>query len=145
MEVSLQWVPAERVPVFIGGSGPKTPRLAGELADGIILDCQNTVESVRDALAHVAAGRHGRDPTPFTTVVYLACAPGPDAETKLSAEGRKWNVASPKDFGVGRSAEQIRARADADAYRAAGVDTLLFQPVGADTALVSVVDAVARL
>ena len=56
-DVALDWVPAEPVPVYIGGTGPKTLRLAGEIADGVILDCQNTAATVREALAHVSAGQ----------------------------------------------------------------------------------------
>jgi len=143
--VILDWVPAEPVPVFIGGAGPKTLRLAGEIADGVILDCQNTAATVRDALAHVAAGRAGRERTRFATVMYLACAPGPNASRRLVEEPAKWPVSPPGDFGVGGSAEQIAAASVP--YLDAGVDTVVFQPVGVQAdmdALVRAVDEVAR-
>jgi alkanesulfonate monooxygenase SsuD/methylene tetrahydromethanopterin reductase-like flavin-dependent oxidoreductase (luciferase family) len=71
--VRLDWPPQQRVPVLIGGTGPKTLALAGELADGVILDSRYTVATLRDALGHVAAGRPDSGETPFSTVLFLAC------------------------------------------------------------------------
>src|SRR5260370_39063849 len=59
-DVRLDWPPQQRVPVLIGGTGPKTLALAGELADGVILDSQYTVTTLQDALGHVASGRPDR-------------------------------------------------------------------------------------
>jgi alkanesulfonate monooxygenase SsuD/methylene tetrahydromethanopterin reductase-like flavin-dependent oxidoreductase (luciferase family) len=73
-DVRLDWPPQHRVPVLIGGTGPKTLALAGELADGVILDSQYTVTTLRDALGHVAAGRPDQGDTPFSTVLFLACS-----------------------------------------------------------------------
>ena len=42
-DVQLDWAPQQRVPVLIGGTGPKTLALAGEIADGVILDAQYTL------------------------------------------------------------------------------------------------------
>jgi alkanesulfonate monooxygenase SsuD/methylene tetrahydromethanopterin reductase-like flavin-dependent oxidoreductase (luciferase family) len=72
-DVRLDWPPQQRVPVLIGGTGPKTLAIAGELADGVILDSQYTVTTVRNALNHVASGRPERGETPFSTVLFLAC------------------------------------------------------------------------
>jgi alkanesulfonate monooxygenase SsuD/methylene tetrahydromethanopterin reductase-like flavin-dependent oxidoreductase (luciferase family) len=59
--------------VLIGGTGPKTLALAGEIADGVILDSQYTVTTLRDALDRVASGRPDRGETAFSTVLFLAC------------------------------------------------------------------------
>ena len=72
-DVRLDWAPQQRVPVLIGGAGPKTLALAGEIADGVILDSQYTATTLRDALGHVAAGRPDSGETPFSTVLFLAC------------------------------------------------------------------------
>jgi len=72
--VRLDWPPQQRVPVLIGGTGPKTLALAGELADGVILDSQYTPATLRDALGHVAAGRADRDEIPFSAVLFLECS-----------------------------------------------------------------------
>jgi alkanesulfonate monooxygenase SsuD/methylene tetrahydromethanopterin reductase-like flavin-dependent oxidoreductase (luciferase family) len=145
VNVGLDWVPAEPVPVFIGGAGPKTLRLAGEIADGVILDCQNTAATVGDALAHVATGRAGRRGSGFATVMYLACAPGPNASGRLLEEAARLRVSSPGGFGVGGSAAQIVAASVP--YLEAGVDTVVYQLVGGEAdmdALVRAVDVVAR-
>jgi alkanesulfonate monooxygenase SsuD/methylene tetrahydromethanopterin reductase-like flavin-dependent oxidoreductase (luciferase family) len=71
--VRLDWPPQQPVPVLIGGTGPKTLALAGEVADGVILDSQYTPATLRDALGHVAAGRADRDESPFSAVLFLAC------------------------------------------------------------------------
>ena len=73
--VALDWPPAEVPPLLVGARGPKTLRLAGELADGVILDFASPLDRVADAVARVdearaAAGRDG----PAQVVVYLEVA-----------------------------------------------------------------------
>jgi hypothetical protein len=82
-EVRLDWPPQQRVPVLIGGTGPKTLALAGEIADGVILDAQYTVTTLQDALGHVASGRPDRGETQFSTVLLLAC----DADQVAASAG----------------------------------------------------------
>jgi alkanesulfonate monooxygenase SsuD/methylene tetrahydromethanopterin reductase-like flavin-dependent oxidoreductase (luciferase family) len=73
IDVRLDWPPQQRVPVLIGGTGPKTLAMAGQLSDGVVLDSQYTVTTLREALNHVASARHDRGETPFSTVMFLAC------------------------------------------------------------------------
>jgi alkanesulfonate monooxygenase SsuD/methylene tetrahydromethanopterin reductase-like flavin-dependent oxidoreductase (luciferase family) len=80
-DVQLDWAPRQQVPVLIGGTGPKTLTLAGEISDGVILDAKYTPTTVRDALGHVGAGRVARADTPFSTVMFLACSPEQAAES----------------------------------------------------------------
>jgi len=70
----LDWAPQQRVPVLIGGAGPKTLALAGEISDGVILDSQYTSATVRDALGHVTAGQAGQPESSFSTVLFLGCS-----------------------------------------------------------------------
>lgn len=63
--VALDWPPARRPPVLVGGRGPRTVRLAGEVADGVLLDSVTDPATVRRARALVdegraASGRPGR-------------------------------------------------------------------------------------
>jgi alkanesulfonate monooxygenase SsuD/methylene tetrahydromethanopterin reductase-like flavin-dependent oxidoreductase (luciferase family) len=60
--------------VLIGGTGPKTLALAGEIADGVILDSQYTVATLQDAVGRVASGRPDRGETSFSTVLFLECS-----------------------------------------------------------------------
>ena len=110
-DVQLDWAPQQRVPVLIGGTGPKTLTLAGEIADGVILDAQYTVTTLRDALGHVESGRSDRGEMPFNTVLFVAA-----------------------------SSDQVAG--SADPYLAAGVDTLVFQPVGPQTVMPELITAV---
>ncbi|OKH66883.1 hypothetical protein EB72_04510 [Mycobacterium sp. SWH-M1] len=129
--VRLDRVPDVAVPVLIGGTGPKTLALAGAIADGVLLDCQHTAASVRAALEHVARGGADRDLDAFRRIMYLACAPSSsDVRSRLVDEAQRWHVTPETDFGVGGSAEAIRD--GAAAYRAAGIDTVVFQPIGTD-------------
>lgn len=129
--VRLDWPPHEPVPVLVGGTGPKTLRLAGEVADGVIIDSSNTVDSAQIALEQVAAGRRDT-PDPFATVQYLACAPGPDGPRLLAEEAEKRGMPTVR-YGVGGTAGEI---ADAvTAYLGPAAHTVVLQPLGPDVAL----------
>jgi alkanesulfonate monooxygenase SsuD/methylene tetrahydromethanopterin reductase-like flavin-dependent oxidoreductase (luciferase family) len=58
--VALDWPPPTPPPVLVGARGPKTVRLAGELADGLLLDSSATLDEVRAARALVDEVRGGR-------------------------------------------------------------------------------------
>jgi alkanesulfonate monooxygenase SsuD/methylene tetrahydromethanopterin reductase-like flavin-dependent oxidoreductase (luciferase family) len=64
--VALDWPPSTPPPVLVGARGPKTVRLAGELADGLLLDSGATLDAVRAARALVDDVRGGR---PFQVVL----------------------------------------------------------------------------
>jgi alkanesulfonate monooxygenase SsuD/methylene tetrahydromethanopterin reductase-like flavin-dependent oxidoreductase (luciferase family) len=71
--VALDWPPVDVPPVLVGARGHKTLALAGELADGIVLDAEVapggiSPDAVRDAIATSAATR------PQQVVVYVPIA-----------------------------------------------------------------------
>jgi alkanesulfonate monooxygenase SsuD/methylene tetrahydromethanopterin reductase-like flavin-dependent oxidoreductase (luciferase family) len=69
--VALDWPPADVPPLLVGARGPKTLALAGELADGIVLDADvGSPDGVRAAIAASAAKR------PQQVVVYVPIAAG---------------------------------------------------------------------
>lgn len=128
--VRLEFTPAERLPILIGGTGPKTLRLAGEIGDGVVVDSRYSTRTVQAALGHVAAGRiEPDDARPFSAVLFLACAPGEDSARTLALEADRLEVPADDVFGVGGTAEQIEA--GLVTYRTAGVDTIALQPLGA--------------
>ncbi|HEY0950487.1 LLM class flavin-dependent oxidoreductase [Nocardioides sp.] len=51
--VALDWPPAVPPRLLVGGRGPRTVALAGELADGVLLDSAADTAAVRDARALV--------------------------------------------------------------------------------------------
>jgi 5,10-methylenetetrahydromethanopterin reductase len=61
--VRLTWV-KRAIPVYLSAEGPRTLELAGEIADGVIVNVGLEPALVRDAVARVHAGarRAGRDP-----------------------------------------------------------------------------------
>ncbi len=56
-DVALGWPPPQRPMVVLGAHGPRTLRLAGEVADGVLLDGSADVEAVRRARVLVDEGR----------------------------------------------------------------------------------------
>ncbi|MEQ3551929.1 LLM class flavin-dependent oxidoreductase [Pseudonocardia nematodicida] len=66
--VALDHPPAQVPPVLIGARGPKTLRLAGELADGVLLDSGRTPAEVRSSLAETERGGPGPG---FRRIAYL--------------------------------------------------------------------------
>ncbi|MFN8558390.1 MAG: LLM class flavin-dependent oxidoreductase [Dehalococcoidia bacterium] len=68
----MQTEPRPNVPVFVAALGPRMCRLAGELADGVMLNWA-TPAYVAEALANVRLGaeRAGRDPASIEVTCYL--------------------------------------------------------------------------
>jgi 5,10-methylenetetrahydromethanopterin reductase len=121
--VALDWPPAVVPPLLVGARGPKTLALAGEIADGLVLDADISPDGVRKAVATAAAVR------PHDVVVYLPSAAGPGARERIDAElaqstrtSEHWSaVGSPEDV-----ADAIRT------FAAAGATTVILQPTGDD-------------
>jgi alkanesulfonate monooxygenase SsuD/methylene tetrahydromethanopterin reductase-like flavin-dependent oxidoreductase (luciferase family) len=76
------------VPVYLAALGPRMTELAGEAADGVLLNwC--TPERVAEARAQVARGaeRAGRDPSGVTVCVYVRACLGHEEVHALAALG----------------------------------------------------------
>ena len=74
--------PTRRIPIFLASSGPRSLRLAGRVADGVLFQVGADPELVRYALRSIAAGAEeaGRDPGSITRYVRLAGSVGADRE-----------------------------------------------------------------
>jgi alkanesulfonate monooxygenase SsuD/methylene tetrahydromethanopterin reductase-like flavin-dependent oxidoreductase (luciferase family) len=72
-EVRLAWPPTAAVPLMLGGRGPVSLRLAGELGDGILLASELTADEVRASIATAREGAGGRA---ASVVLMLPAAPG---------------------------------------------------------------------
>jgi alkanesulfonate monooxygenase SsuD/methylene tetrahydromethanopterin reductase-like flavin-dependent oxidoreductase (luciferase family) len=127
-EVQLEFPPQQRLPILIGGTGPKTLQLAGEIADGVIIDSRYSNTTVLEALGHVGTGRAAADGRPFSTVMFLVCVPGDDTHRLLAEEASRLEVPDDGVFGVTGTADEIAAALGP--YRDAGVDTIALQPIG---------------
>jgi alkanesulfonate monooxygenase SsuD/methylene tetrahydromethanopterin reductase-like flavin-dependent oxidoreductase (luciferase family) len=71
-DVALDWPPAVVPPLLMGGIGPRTVSLAGELADGVIIPGGNSPQAVRSAVGHFRDGRAGQPDRTADVVVFVA-------------------------------------------------------------------------
>jgi len=122
-DVALDWPPEVMPPLLVGARGPRTIALAGECADGMVLDAGNTPDTVRSAVAQAAA------PGPHEVVAYLpAGASAAPIEAEQAALGRP----SENAIAAGSPAEVaavVRRFADA------GATTVVLQPAASDLSI----------
>jgi len=125
--VALDWPPGAGVPVLAGAEGPRTLRVAGELADGTILTGGTTPDGVRRARSLLdeglaVSGRSG----PHPVTVYVLAATGPDAVDRLHAAQRAWGLATSADTGLSGDAAAIAE--GVNRWADAGADCVVLQP-----------------
>jgi 5,10-methylenetetrahydromethanopterin reductase len=79
--------PRPRIPIYIGGRGPRVLELAGELADGVIVGNVATEEGWTYALDRVGAGaaRAGRDVGEIRLTAWLYACVAEDEDEALDA------------------------------------------------------------
>jgi alkanesulfonate monooxygenase SsuD/methylene tetrahydromethanopterin reductase-like flavin-dependent oxidoreductase (luciferase family) len=124
--VALDWPPSAVPPVLVGARGPKTLALAGEIADGLVLDAGLTPEGVRASVTTAAVA------APQEVVVYLPCGAGQGARARLEAGLDPARGSGPERVAVGSAeavADSIRA------FAAAGATAVVLQPDGDDPRL----------
>ena len=122
-DVALDWPPATVPPLLVGARGPKTLALAGELADGLVLDAGFSPQGVRQAVDQAAARR------PHEVVVYVLCGAGVSSTRRIKAEltkspeplSSRAAVGSPEEV-----AETVRC------FARAGATTVVLQPTAED-------------
>ncbi|SKC75897.1 LLM class flavin-dependent oxidoreductase [Krasilnikoviella flava] len=139
--VRLDW-PAPQVPLVLGGVGPRSLALAGELGDGVILANALTPDDVRAAAetAGGAAQAAGR-PAPGVYATLIA-ATGDDAQQRLDAELPLWGAEPGR--GIGAAGD---ARAIADGVlrlAAAGASAVAVQPTADEPDLAGFVELLGR-
>jgi alkanesulfonate monooxygenase SsuD/methylene tetrahydromethanopterin reductase-like flavin-dependent oxidoreductase (luciferase family) len=86
--IHLPDLDADPAPLYLAALGPRMTELAGEVADGVVLNwC--TPERVAEARAQVRRGaeRAGRPPSGVTVAVYVRACLGHDEEHALAALG----------------------------------------------------------
>ncbi len=103
---------APRVPVYVASSSPRVLQVAGELADGVILNVGVAPELIREALDHVANGarRAGRDPASLDIVVIAGSSIGADGARAVD-ETRAWAATTLRRVGQWMAAggDELRA------------------------------------
>jgi alkanesulfonate monooxygenase SsuD/methylene tetrahydromethanopterin reductase-like flavin-dependent oxidoreductase (luciferase family) len=149
---ALSLLPPKPVPIWLAALGDRMIGLAGEVADGVVLNwC--TPERVGRALELLAEGaaRAGREPADVTVAVYVRACVGTDDETASQAlrEAAAMYTALPHyaaifaEMGLDPgdpdqvakavcvSGTAANARARLDAFRQAGADLPVVYPVPA--------------
>lgn len=142
------------VPVLLAAVGPRTLRLAGTAADGVLLNYGAPLEYVRWAVGEVAAAAAaaGRDPGEIDVYGYLliACTDAPDAAERVDFVRRnlaavhaipdqgaalagqsggtpaRWDDAALRRFAIVGTREECLARIEE--YRAAGIRCPVLMP-----------------
>ncbi len=119
------------IPIYVAATGPRMLRLAGRIADGVILMNGVAPDLIQAASELVAAGaaEAGRDPGAVQRVVWAACHASDDsAEESMAAV--KYNVArtilrdipGPIDAATRAVAARVRERYDYAQHGAADAD-----------------------
>jgi alkanesulfonate monooxygenase SsuD/methylene tetrahydromethanopterin reductase-like flavin-dependent oxidoreductase (luciferase family) len=121
-DVALEWPPLSPPPLFLGGDGPKSLALAGELGDGVLLS-GNLSHAQTEEACRVAADAAGH-PTDVTAT--LIAASGPGAQERVDNEVRAWGAEPAPGRGVAGGAHEI-AEAMRDLGRL-GVSAVVIQP-----------------
>ena len=93
-------IAAPPVPVYVASSSPLVLELAGELADGVILNVGVLPELVGEALEHVGCGsrRAGRDPRDLDVAVIAGCSIDADRGRAIE-EARAWAATTARRIG----------------------------------------------
>ncbi|MBN9739973.1 LLM class flavin-dependent oxidoreductase [Amycolatopsis sp. A1MSW2902] len=124
--VALDWSPETTPAVVAGAFGPRSLRLIGEIADGVVTG--TTLEGMPQAIELTQEGRAARERSgeKFSFMVQLVAATGPDAADRAGAETKRLG------HDVGDSLSAVGdARAIADTiveWSEAGADTVILEP-----------------
>lgn len=124
-DVTLGWPPAAVPRVYAAAEGPKTLRLAGEVADGVVLDSRHTVEEIARAVDAVRSGWGARAGSP-DIVAYVQTAFGADAAARARVAFGDQPPADVDERSLTGSVEDV-ARG-AEAFIDAGVDAVILLP-----------------
>jgi alkanesulfonate monooxygenase SsuD/methylene tetrahydromethanopterin reductase-like flavin-dependent oxidoreductase (luciferase family) len=129
-DVALDWPPDPATELLAAATGPKSLRLAGELATGTVISSGTSPDGLRAAVALVNEGRSAAsDSDAHSIVTYLLTTTGPTAREDLRAEIEFWKYDVDADLGVAGDAAEVAT--GARRWLDAGADTLVFQPTAA--------------
>ncbi len=123
-DVTLGWPPARAPRIYSAAEGPKTLRLAGEVADGVVLDSRHTVPEIAASVAAVRDGWGSREGAP-DIVAYVQTAFGTDAAARARAVFDE-PPADVDDRYIAGSVDEVAA--GAQRFIDAGVDAVILLP-----------------
>lgn len=144
-QVQLDWPPVVAPPLAMGGEGPRSVALAGELADAYLFAAARSETEIATAyeILSQAWRQRGIDPASRPEVVLaLITATGPGARARVDAEIPFWFKEPDPSIGSAGDAEHIAA----DLRRLAdlGVTTVAVQPTRDEPDLLGLVEFLGR-
>jgi alkanesulfonate monooxygenase SsuD/methylene tetrahydromethanopterin reductase-like flavin-dependent oxidoreductase (luciferase family) len=142
--VTLDWPPADPPLLAMGGDGPKSVALAGELADVYLLSAARTDAEIATAYEIATAARQRRDPAAGALPMVSApiTATGPGARARVDAEIPFWGKEPDPGIGSAGGAEQVAE--DFRRLAGLGVTTVAVQPTRDEPDLLGLVEFLGR-
>ncbi|MFE5704904.1 LLM class flavin-dependent oxidoreductase [Rhodococcus koreensis] len=141
-DVTLDWPPAERVPLMLGGEGPKSIRLAARLGDGNLLPSavgDDDVRRTRDLIAEEIGGDRAAS---HHVVVPKIAATGAGAQRRVDAELARWE--KPADAGIGVAGDAATIAAEVRRLADLGATSVAITPTEDEPDLLGFVEFVGR-
>jgi 5,10-methylenetetrahydromethanopterin reductase len=131
-DVALDWPPLHPPALLLGGAGPKSLRLAGELGDGTLLTAALTDDEVQAACTLItkAHADGARSATRHDILATQIAATGPAAQERVDAEVPRWGREAGLGIGVAGDAAQIAA--SLRRLASFGVTSVAIQPTEAE-------------
>lgn len=128
--VRLSWPPAPAPRVYAAAEGPKTLRLAGAVADGVVLDSRRRPDELAAQIAGVREGwaEAGRDGAP-DIVAYVVAAFGDGATGRVAADFAPFDRAPEGRALTGTPHEVAEA---SRAFLDVGVDAVILLPAAGE-------------
>jgi len=144
-DVALDWPSLTPPTLMLGGVGPKSLHLAGELGDGTLLTGALTDDEVRDSCLVIAKGiaaRSSSTQTGHQIVAAQIAATGAGAQERVNAEVARWRTDGRPGVGVAGDAATIAA----SLLRLAsfGVTTIAIHPTDDEPDLAGFIDFLGR-
>ncbi|MFC9761558.1 LLM class flavin-dependent oxidoreductase [Rhodococcus jostii] len=140
--VKLDWPPIERVPLMLGGEGPKSVRLAARLGDGNLVtsavgddDIRRTRDLILDEIGAAGVSSHH-------LVVPKIAATGEGARQRVDEELARWE--KPSDTGIGVAGDANTVAEEVRRLARLGATSVAFAPTEDEPDLLGFVEFLGR-
>ncbi|MFC9553062.1 LLM class flavin-dependent oxidoreductase [Rhodococcus sp. NPDC056960] len=140
--VKLDWPPTERVPLMLGGEGPKSIRLAARLGDGNLVTSAVSDADIRDTrdliVEEIGVDRVSSHPM----VVPKIAATGDGAQRRVDEEVARWE--KPVDAGIGVAGAAATIAAEVRRLAGLGATSVAIAPTEDEPDLLGFVEFLGR-
>ncbi|MFC0447969.1 LLM class flavin-dependent oxidoreductase [Rhodococcus jostii] len=140
--VKLDWPPTERVPLMLGGEGPKSIRLAARLGDGNLVTSavgDDEIRRTRDLIVEeIGADRASS----HRMVVPKIAATGDGAQRRVDEEVARWE--KPADAGIGVAGDASTIAAEVRRLAGLGATSVAIAPTEDEPDLLGFVEFLGR-